>query len=86
MVGKATAFLYCLLQVRCVYAQVMSEAAAQVLTQNGIPFLCDNMVPAIQNRTGDGLCPMEMATRNISDPADAPAAIRAALARLTNKK
>ena len=86
VVGKATAFLYCLLQVRCVYAQVMSEAAAQVLTQNGIPFLCDNMVPAIQNRTGDGLCPMEMATRNISNPADAPAAIRAALARLTNKK
>lgn len=86
VVGKATALLYCLLQVRTVYALVMSEAAANVLQRNGIPYQCEKLVPAIQNRAGDGLCPMEMATRNIDDPADAPAAIRAALARLTNIK
>lgn len=85
VVGKATAFLYCLLQVKEVYAFVMSEAAGKVLRDNGLHFVCGKMVPAIQNRTGDGLCPMEIATRHISDPADAPAAIRAALARLTNK-
>lgn len=86
VVGKATAFLYCLLRVKEVYALVMSQAAANVLEQQGISFSYEQLVPAIQNRTSDGLCPMEMATRNIDDPADAPAAIRAALARLTNKK
>lgn len=86
VVGKATAFLYCLLRVKEVYALVMSQAAANVLEQQGISFSYEQLVPAIQNRTGDGLCPMEQATRDVVDPADAPAAIRAALARLTNKK
>lgn len=86
VVGKATAFLYCLLQVKEVYALVMSEAAAKVLELQGIPFAYEHLVSAIQNRTGDGLCPMEMATRDVRDPADAPAAIRQALARLTDKK
>ena len=86
VVGKATAFLYCLLGVSAVYANVVSDAAAQVLHQHNIPLTWEQKVPAIQNRTGDGLCPMEMATRNITDPADAPAAIRAALARLTDKR
>ena len=85
VVGKATAFLYCLLRVKEVYALVMSQAAANVLEQQGISFSYEQLVPAIQNRTGDGLCPMEMATRNIDDPEDAPAAIRQALANLTSK-
>ena len=85
VVGKATAFLYCLLGVKEVYTRVMSEAAAKVLEQQGIPFRYEQLVPAIQNRAGDGLCPMEMATREISDPADAPAAIQQALANLTSK-
>ncbi len=83
VVGKATAFLYCLLGVRCIYAGVMSKAAAQVLTAAGICFQYGTLAEAIQNRAGTGLCPMELATRDISEPADAPAAIRAALARLT---
>lgn len=86
VVGKATAFLYCLFGVKCVYAHVMSEAAAQVLQQQNIPAFYDRLVPAIKNRTGDGLCPMEQATLHITDPADAPAAIRQALANLTEKK
>ena len=38
VVGKATAFLYCLLRVKEVYALVMSQAAANVLEQQGISF------------------------------------------------
>lgn len=83
VVGKATAFLYCLLRVKEVYALVMSQAAANMLEQQGISFSYEQLVPAIQNRAGDGLCPMEMATRDIDDPEDAPAAIRQALANLT---
>lgn len=84
VVGKATAFLYCLLGVAAVHANVISDAAVAVLQQQGIPVSWEQRTPAIQNRTGDGLCPMEVATREITVPADAPAAIRAALARLTN--
>ena len=86
VVGKATAFLYCLLGVSAVHANVISDAAVAVLQEHGILLTYGQRVAAIQNRTGDGLCPMEMATREISDPADAPAAIRAALARLTDKR
>ncbi len=86
VVGKATAFLYCLLGVSAVHANVVSEAAAQVLQLHNIPLTWTQKVPAIQNRAGDGLCPMEMATRDVTDPADAPAAIRAALALLTDSK
>ncbi len=85
VVGKATAFLYCLLQVRAVYAQIISQAALDVFAAQGIPCSYGSLVPAIRNRAGDGLCPMEIATRDVTDPADAPAAIRAALARLQTK-
>lgn len=86
VVGKATAFLYCLLGVSAVHANVISDAAVAVLQEQGIPASWGQRVSAIQNRAGDGLCPMEMATREVFAPADAPAAIRAALERLTDKK
>lgn len=82
VVGKATAFLYCLLGVAAVHANVVSDAAAQVLQQHNIPLTWNQREAAIKNRKGDGLCPMELATREVTDPADAPAAIRAALERL----
>lgn len=86
VVGKATAFLYCLLGVSAVHANVVSDAAVTVLQQHNIPLNWDQRVTAIQNRAGNGLCPMELATRDVTEPADAPAAIRAALDRLTDKR
>lgn len=82
VVGKATALLYCLLEVREVYAGVMSRPALQVLQAHGILAFYDQLVDAIQNRTGDGFCPMETATRDLEDPALAPAAIEKALQAL----
>ena len=84
VVGKATALLYCLLKVRAVHAGVMSRPALEVLASHGIAATYDNLVDAIQNRSGDGFCPMETATRHITDPKDAPDAIRAALQKLKN--
>lgn len=80
VVGKATAFLYCLLGVREVYAQVLSDAAAEVFNREGISFSCRLRVSTIRNRQGTGPCPMEQATEDLSDPLSAVAAIRAALA------
>jgi len=82
VVGKATALLYCLLKIRRLYAQVISDAALEVLQAHGIDVVWDRQVPHISNREGTGWCPMEMATQDISDPALAPEAIRNKLKQL----
>ena len=82
VVGKAAAFLYCLLCVRSVYAKVISTPALQVLQSCGIDTYYDTQVNAIRNRTGDGFCPMETAVWNLNSPEKAPDAIREALKKL----
>lgn len=82
VVGKATAFLYCLLGVTAVYAQVISEPALAVLQAHGIGIEYEQCVPAIFNRRRDGFCPMESATKGISDPEEALTAIRKTLEKL----
>lgn len=82
VVGKAAALLYCLLGVRAVHAWVMSDPALQFLERHGIAASYEQLVDAIVNRTGDGFCPMETATRHIDDPAQGPGAILAALEKL----
>lgn len=84
VIGKATAFLYCLLEVKAVYTPVISEAALEVLREHGIEAVYDQCVPAILNRRNDGFCPMETATKNISDPEQAPAAVRRTLEKLNS--
>ena len=76
VVGKATAYLYCLLGVRAVYAHVMSGAAAQVLQDAGIETAWDTLVDNIINRAGDGICPFEAAVWEIHTPEEALPAIR----------
>ena len=75
VVGKATAYLYCLLGVKAVYAQVMSTAAMDVLRSQGIEVRCGKEVPGIINRRGDGPCPFEAAVWTITDPREALDAI-----------
>lgn len=82
VVGKATAFLYLLLGVTAVHAQVMSKAAERVFLREGIAYSYDRLVDAIQNRDHTGPCPMEYATRDTEDPHLALAAIRQALQQL----
>lgn len=76
VVGRATAFLYCLLGVREVYARVMSRPAAEVLQSAGIAAASDQLVDGIINRKGTGPCPFEAAVMDIRDPQEALAAIR----------
>ncbi len=82
VVGRATALLYVLLGITALYARIMSQSALEVLEQHRLPCTYGQLVPAIRNRTGDGFCPMETATAHIADPAQAPEAIRRALAQL----
>ncbi len=75
VVGKAAAFLYVVLGVECVYAQVISEPALSVLQENNILVEYDNLVAAIKNRAGTGFCPMETAVLDIDNPDEAVAAV-----------
>lgn len=82
VVGRATAFLYCLLGVRAVYAGVMSCPAAQVLEANGITAHWGKLAEGIINRRGTGPCPFEAAVLDIQDPNEALAAIRRKMEQL----
>jgi len=68
VVGKAAAFLYVLLGVQAVYARVISTPAKSVLFRHGISLTFDTEVPAIENRTKTGLCPIESSVWNTDDP------------------
>lgn len=76
VVGKATAYLYVLLGVRGLYAQVISRSALEVLQAAGITVRYDTLVGHIINRQGDGICPFEEAVLEARDPDTAYAAIR----------
>ena len=82
VVGKAAAYLYCLLGVRALHAQIISQPALSVLEQHGIPTRYDLLVEGIRNRAGDGPCPMEAATASAGSPAHALELIRSTLEKL----
>lgn len=85
VVGKAAAMLLTLMGVKAVYGEVMSSAAHMFLRERGIETAYGTLVPMIVNRSGDGPCPMEAAVASLSEPSQAPAAIRSALQALKNK-
>lgn len=82
IVGKAAALLYALLGVSTVYAPVMSEAGIDTLRKNGITSLYDTAVKEIRNRTDTGLCPMEEAVQDITNPNEGLSAIKEKISRM----
>ena len=83
VVGKAAAFLYALLQMGSVHAQVISQPALDLLIQAGIPVTYETLVTAIKNRTNTGFCPMETAVWDAADPQDALCRIQDTLQTLS---
>lgn len=82
IVGNAAAFLYVLLGVSEVYAEVMSEKALNTLLQNGITPIYETLTGEIRNRKNDGICPMEDAVKNCKTAEEALAAIKIRLSEL----
>lgn len=82
VVGKATAYLYVLLGVKAVYAQIMSRSAREVLDRHGITAAQDELVSHIINRAGTGICPFEEAVLDIHTPEEALTAIRAKMEQM----
>lgn len=82
VVGNGAAFLYVLLGVEELYANVLSHAAAETLERNGIRVTYGTLVETIQNRQKTGSCPIEEAVKGEADPHAALAKIRERLKEL----
>lgn len=86
IVGRAAAFLYVLLGVREVYADVMSEGAAAIFEQYGISSFCEETAREIRNRAGTGICPMEEAVQQEHSPSPAFEKIKQKLVLLKDNR
>ncbi len=67
VVGKATAFLYVMLDVSAVYAGVISRSALRVLEEHNINVEYGSLAENIINRQGNGICPFEASVLDIED-------------------
>lgn len=83
VIGKAAAFLLVKGGVKAVFADVISEPAAEVLERAGISYSFGKKVPFIQNRAGDGVCPMESAVLSEEDADKAYLKLQEILRRLS---
>ena len=86
VVGKAAAWLFILAGVRAVYAATLSEGGRELLTRHGIPVQWETLTPAIRNRDNTGICPMEQAVAEATDPADALRRIEERMAQLAKSR
>ena len=79
IVGRAAAFLYALIHVKELFAEILSREAEEILRRYGVSFQCGKRVDYIENRRGDGKCPMEKTVENVNEPTDALAALKGKL-------
>ncbi len=86
IVGKAAALLFASMRVRAVYGAVMSRGALSVLRREGIAASFGVLADTIVNRAGDGACPMELAVRDVEEPASAYAVLQKALCTLRKQE
>lgn len=71
IIGKAAAMIFSLSGVKSCYGQNMSKSALEILEKNNITATYDVLTDFIQNRKGDGMCPMEATVLDVHDNATA---------------
>jgi len=73
--GAASAWLMIYGGVKALYTEIISLPALEVLKNGGIEVEYGIVVGNIENRTKDGICPMEKATLGCKTPGEAFAAV-----------
>ena len=68
LVGKAAALLMVYGGVKQVHTNIIAKDAMIVFEKYNIKYSANEIVEYIQNRTKDGLCPMEEKVKNIDKP------------------
>lgn len=71
IIGKAAAMIFSLSGVKSCYGQNVSKSALEILEKNNITVTYDVLTDFIQNRKGDGMCPMEETVLDVHDNATA---------------
>ncbi len=67
IIGKAAAIIFILSGIKACFGETVSKSAIDLLEKNGIKVTYDICTDVIENRTGDGMCPMEMTVKDIDD-------------------
>ena len=81
-VGTGAAHLYILLNIKNIWANVISEKALALLNESGVYIEFGQVVPYIINRRGDGMCPIEKAVKDTKNSTLALDIIKATLEKL----
>ncbi len=76
IIGKAAAMIFSLAGVKECYGRTVSRAGLEWLEKSNIPVTYDECTEIIQNRKGDGMCPMESTVKDISDEKEAVSALK----------
>lgn len=71
VIGKGAALLLLKAGIKEVFAYVISEPALNIMKDNNITVTYITLQPHIINRTGDGICPVELLTEHITSPDEA---------------
>ncbi len=82
IIGKAAAMIFTLGGVKGCYGETVSQAAIQWMESKNISFQYCHAVSVIENRKGDGMCPMEETVIDISDEKEALTALENKIAQL----
>ena len=72
-------------EVQAVFGRVMSEGAVSIFEKHQIPYQFETLVPYIENRTKDGMCPMEETVQLVENPEEAFEALEKTIGRLMKK-
>ena len=82
VIGKAAALMAVLGGADAVYGKIMSENAKEFLEKQRMDYAYGEIVPYIENRTRDGMCPMEETVLNMDTPNEAFDALEKTIAKL----
>lgn len=80
--GRASAAICIVGKVRKVVTPLISEGAKRLLEAHGVSVLAEKTVPAIFNRSRSGVCPMDTATDEMTDPREIVQYLREAVSRM----
>jgi len=86
VIGKAAATICVLAGVKKVFGKIMSKSAKEYLEKHNIKYSYDILVDIIENRTGDGMCPLEASVLNINDPQEGLKSLKETIKKLMSKK
>ena len=71
ILGKASALLCRYAKASGVYSPQGTKTAIALLIMGGVPCQVDKMIPFIENRSGDDICPFEKMLTDIVSPNEA---------------